>query len=181
LSNKLYLDTIDYLYKEFIMLELLKTAITGFNIIPTTLLVLVVIYWLTVIIGAIDFHHFHIDLDTDADADAGISDGPFHALLAFLKVGNLPFMLVFSIIILIFWVFSMLAHLLPIKTGGVLSGVLFIPEIIASVLITKVVYYSSQKHYSIMNMITKARIMRLSERFADLWAIFHPDGWDRLK
>jgi hypothetical protein len=33
----------------------------------------------------------------------------------------------------------MLAHLLPIKTGGVLSGVLFIPEIIASVLITKVV------------------------------------------
>lgn len=116
------------------MFELLKTAITGVNIIPTTLLGLAVLYWLTVIIGAIDVDFFDFDLD---GADSGSFSGPFQGILAFLSVGDLPFMLVFSIILLIFWVLSMLMHLLPLETGGLISGIMLVPNLLVSIFITK--------------------------------------------
>ncbi|MFZ5987771.1 MAG: hypothetical protein ACOYWZ_11680 [Bacillota bacterium] len=119
------------------MFELLKTAITGVNIIPTTLLGLAVLYWLIVILGAIDIDFLDFDLDVEGDPVTG----PFHGILAFLNVSYLPFMLVFSIITLIFWVLSMLMHLLPIETGGLISGILFIPNLVLSVVITGAVTY----------------------------------------
>lgn len=118
------------------MPELLKTSITGVNIIPTTLLGLTVLYWLTVIIGALDIDFFDFDLDA---VDSDSVTGPFHGILAFLNVADLPFMLVFSIFILTFWVLSMLMHLLPFETGGLIIGILFIPNLIISGFITKVI------------------------------------------
>ena len=74
------------------MSELLNNALTGVNIIPTILLGFVLFYWLTVIIGVIDFDLF--DIDGDFDVDTGGDIGPFHAFLAFLNLADLPFMLV---------------------------------------------------------------------------------------
>lgn len=118
------------------MIELLKTSITGINIIPTAFLGLVVLYWLTVIIGAIDVDFFDFDLDA-VDGDSVSS--PFQGILAFLNFGDLPFMLVFSIWILVFWTLSMLMHLLPFKTGGLIIGILLIPAFIISGFISKAV------------------------------------------
>lgn len=117
------------------MPELLKNAFTGANIIPTVLLILVVVYWIVSIIGVLDFDIFDLDLDVDA------GDGPFYALLVFLKVGELPFMFVFSILILNFWIIAMLMYYLPIDPGGVVNVVLLIPAMILSMLITKVELY----------------------------------------
>lgn len=113
------------------MPELLKNAFAGGNIIPTVLLILVVLYWIIVIIGVLDFDLFDFDLDLDA------GDSPFYVLLAFLKVGELPFMFVFSILILNFWIIAMLMYYLPITSGGVVNTILLIPAMILSMYITK--------------------------------------------
>ena len=121
------------------MPELVKNAFTGGNIIPTVLLILIILYWLVAIIGAIDFDFLDFDFDLDLDfSDAG---GPFYALLAFLKVGELPFMFVVSIIILNFWIIAMLMYYLPIPVGGRLNTILLIPAFILSVFITRIETY----------------------------------------
>lgn len=127
------------------MSELFNNALTGVNIIPTILLGFVLFYWITVIIGVIDFDLFDIDVDIDVDidgdfdVDAGGHIGPFHAFLAFLNLADLPFMLVFSVIILVFWIIAMFMFLLPITPGGLINGLLLIPAFIVSVLIAKII------------------------------------------
>lgn len=115
------------------MTELLKNAVTGVNIIPTVLLGLVLLYWITVIIGALDFDF----LDFDLDLESIDNSGPFYAILAFLNVAELPFMLVLSILTLNFWIIAMFMYLLPIVAGGLLNGVLLIPAMGISMAITK--------------------------------------------
>ncbi len=123
------------------MSELFNNALTGVNIIPTILLGFVLFYWLTVIIGVIDFDLFDIDVDIDGDfdVDAGGDIGPFHAFLAFLNLSELPFMLVFSVIVLVFWILAMFMFLLPITPGGLTNGLLLIPAFIVSSLIAKII------------------------------------------
>lgn len=123
------------------MSELLNNALTGVNIIPTILLGFVLFYWLTVIIGVIDFDLFDIDIDIDGDfdVDTGGDIGPFHAFLAFLNLADLPFMLVFSVIILVFWIIAMFMFLLPITPGGLTNGLLLIHAFIVSILIAKII------------------------------------------
>ncbi len=119
--------------------ELLQNAFTGCNIVPTVLLILIIIYWLSIIIGAIDFDSFDIDLDVDADLDGMEELGPFHALLSFLNVADLPVMLVASILILVFWILAMLIHLLPVKSGGAVNALLFIPALVISIYLTRLI------------------------------------------
>ncbi|MGL5677657.1 MAG: hypothetical protein ACRDDX_14705 [Cellulosilyticaceae bacterium] len=116
------------------MAELLKNAMTGVNIIPTVLLGVVLLYWLIVIIGVIDFEFLDFDLDVD-----GADQGPFYAILAFLNLAEVPFMLVLSIVALNWWIIAMLLCYLPITIGGVVSGILFIPSFGVSLVITKYV------------------------------------------
>lgn len=118
------------------MLELLKTAITGVNIIPTILLGLVILYWITVIIGAIDIDLLDFDLDLP---DGEVITNPFYGILAFLNVGDLPFMIVLSIFSLSLWTISMIIGVLPIVSGGFINAVLIIPNIILSLFITKAI------------------------------------------
>lgn len=117
------------------MTELLKNAFLGANIIPTVLLILVVLYWIITIIGVLDFDLFDFDLDLDS------GDGPFYTILAFLKVGELPFMFILSILILNFWILAMFMYYLPITPGGVVNTILLIPAFILSMFITKIEFF----------------------------------------
>lgn len=49
--------------------DLFNAAISTPNIIPTALVVFVLLYWLVVILGAIDIDFFDFDVDPDAEAD----------------------------------------------------------------------------------------------------------------
>ncbi len=123
----------NFICKGVVITELLKNAVTGVNIIPTALLGVVLLYWIIVIIGAFDFDFLDVDIDIGAD-----NSGPFYAILAFLNVGELPFMLIISIFILNFWVISMLIYYLPfVAVGGLLNGILLIPAMIISIFLTK--------------------------------------------
>ncbi|MGH4137951.1 hypothetical protein [Clostridium sp.] len=121
------------------MPELFKNAFTGVNIIPTVLLIFIVLYWVIAIIGVLDFDF--LDLDLDFDLEGGDTLGPLYALLAFLNAEELPFMFVFSILTLNFWIIAMLMYYLPIATGGLLNTVLLIPAMMLSVIITKFVSF----------------------------------------
>jgi len=113
---------------------LLKYAVTGVNIIPTVLLGLILLYWIIVIVGAIDFDF----LDFDIDVDLADNSGPFYAILAFLNVAELPFMLILSIVMLNFWIIAMFMYYLPLPVvGGLVNGLLLIPAMLMSIIITK--------------------------------------------
>ncbi|QUI22157.1 hypothetical protein HZI73_07510 [Vallitalea pronyensis] len=129
------------------MLELLKYAFTGVNVIPTVLLGLVLLYWIIAIIGALDFDFLDIDLDLD-----GAEQGPFYGILAFLNVAELPFMLVFSLLVLIFWMLAMFMYYIPVPVGGLLNGLLFIPAIGVSMMITKFVTMPLKGIFKYSNM-----------------------------
>ncbi|WBW95193.1 hypothetical protein [Oceanirhabdus sp. W0125-5] len=117
--------------KGVVMTELLKNAFTGINIIPTVLLIIVFFYWISVIFGALGFDFLDFDLD-------GVDNsGPFYSVLSFLNLAEVPFMLVFSILILNFWIIAMLMYYLPIAPGGPLNAVLLLPGLGVSMFITK--------------------------------------------
>lgn len=115
------------------MSELIQNALTGVNIIPTVLLGLVLFYWITVIIGVIDFDFLEFDFDVDIDADV------FQGILVFLNLKEIPFMVFFSILSLIFWILSMMLYRMPITPGGFINGLILLPILIISLLVTKVI------------------------------------------
>ena len=112
------------------MNELIQTAFAPVNLVYTFLLILVLIYWLFIIIGALDFGSLDLDFDIDADVDvdmdidvdadidtdveAGSGAGWFIGFLHFFNFGKMPFMVIMSFLILFSWTFSMLANYLPL-------------------------------------------------------------------
>ncbi|RMG67737.1 MAG: hypothetical protein D6722_12680, partial [Bacteroidetes bacterium] len=107
------------------MTELYELSISPPNLPYTILLGLMVVYWLTVIIGAIDldFLDFDVDVDTDVDVDAevdtevevdGEADGAggvsgagwFLTTASFFNLGSVPFMIFMSFLCLSLWVGS---------------------------------------------------------------------------
>jgi hypothetical protein len=122
------------------MIKVFVNSIDGFNIIPTIFISLVIIYWLSIIVGFFDIDLFDIDLDMDVDGDIEIESteiGMFHSFLAFLNVSELPFMLVISFIALFFWIFAMLIYLLPFEIEGALQGILLLPNFLISTIFAK--------------------------------------------
>lgn len=131
------------------MLELLEAAILPINIVFTVLLAIVLLYWFSVILGAMDMSSFDIDLDADfdvdvdadmdTDLDGGGSGGWFASALSFFNFGKVPFMVVMTFLILSMWAISILSnHYL----GG--GSILFalgalLPNLCVSLLITKLV------------------------------------------
>jgi membrane protein implicated in regulation of membrane protease activity len=51
------------------MKELLELSFSGSNFIPTTLLLFILLYWIVVIIGVLDFHFLHFEVHADSHVD----------------------------------------------------------------------------------------------------------------
>ncbi len=125
------------------MLQTLKLAIHGANILPTILFVLVLLYWITMILGVVDLDLFDFDADVDANVDGCPDGGPdadagiFHSMLVFLNIDAIPFMVVMSILVFLFWTMAMLINILPIAKGGLIAAALFIPAFMFSATLTK--------------------------------------------
>jgi hypothetical protein len=105
------------------MNELLEAAIAGVNIIPTSLLIFILVYWMIVMMGLIDMHaidispdhDYHMDVHTDVDTDGpakeidnghGYNSGSvswLNSVLAFFNLGQIPFMVFMSFLILPMW------------------------------------------------------------------------------
>ena len=128
------------------MTELIQASLALENIIYTALLVIVLLYWLSVILGGLDMGSIDIDLDIDADIDVdadldagGSADGWFAGALHFFNFGKLPTMVILSFTILFNWMINILMN--HYVGGGHLSFalVLAIPNLFVSLVLTKIV------------------------------------------
>jgi hypothetical protein len=113
------------------MTELLSASLFGFNLLPTLLLGVIALYWVTLILGVVDLDSLDIDLDTDIDAD-----GAFHGILVFFNLGEVPLMLFISLVFLSMWMIATSTKIL-IDYSVSMSGILIIPEFIVSSLIVR--------------------------------------------
>jgi hypothetical protein len=94
------------------MKELFEFAIAGANIIPTLLLIAMILYWSTVLVGAIDLDFMDLDLDTDSSPDGHPEGGLewLNRLLRFFNLGRVPLMIFLSFLILPLWLFCILVN-----------------------------------------------------------------------
>ena len=89
------------------MEQLLEVASQFPTVIYSTLLGIVVVYWVVGMLGLIDLDFSgDVDLDIEVDSDVDISAGGLTGLLLTFGLTGVPFSLVISIIILICWLIS---------------------------------------------------------------------------
>jgi len=89
-------------------MEMLLDVASQFpTLIYSTLLGIVVIYWIVGLLGLVDLDFSgDVDLDIDVDSDVDISVGGLAGLMLTFGLTGVPFTLVISIIILICWLIS---------------------------------------------------------------------------
>lgn len=139
------------------MLELLQSSFAWVNLPFTILFMLSMVYWLLVIVGGIGADALDFDLDadtdidvaadadvavdTDVDANAAPSSSWLTGVLSFFDLGELPFMLVFTIFAVTSWAIAILTHsYLP--EGLLWLRVLFyLPLMLGAAMVTKSVTF----------------------------------------
>jgi hypothetical protein len=99
------------------MIELMQLAFSPINMVFTMLLISIVVYWLTVILGVLDTDLFDMDLpdmdadaDMDADMDANLDTGVAWSVLHWFYVGEVPIMMLLSLFILSLWAIAILGN-----------------------------------------------------------------------
>ncbi len=144
------------------MVEFITAAFAPVNVAFTVLLLLTGLYWITVIVGVLDINLFDIDLpdsgleaDVDVDADADIDAGGagmFRSVLHFFYVGEVPTMILVSILILSLWTFSMLGNY-HFNPGGSLwaAAPIFLVNLIASAFVMKLCATPLRRLYTMLN------------------------------
>lgn len=135
------------------MTDLIVAAFSPINLFYTTLFAFVLLYWITVFVGFLDFSSLDIDIDVDADidvdvdvdadvdADASTGGGTnlFLAFLAFFNIGKIPFMIFMSFFALFIWVIGILGnHYIGQNTTS--FGLIWVlPSLFSSLFLTKFV------------------------------------------
>lgn len=128
------------------MSELLHVALMPANLIFTALLGLVVVYWIMVILGALDFDFLNIDFDTDTDVDVDVDTdmdvqggGVLRSVLEFFYVGEIPVMVLVSVFALCVWMVSVLGnYYLNPKGSLILSLPILAGNLIVSCMLVKI-------------------------------------------
>ncbi len=125
------------------MTELLQAAVLPPNLVATGLLVFVLLYWLTVIVGLLDFKtadvHLggHVEVHTDgAHLPSGDSDW-LNGALAFFNLGRIPLMVFVSFVVLPLWVGSILANYYTGNTSLLLGLGYLLPLLVGSLFLAK--------------------------------------------
>lgn len=152
------------------MLDLFHATFSAVNIIPAILLTFVLVYWLMVILGALDINSFDLDVDTDidldfdadfdadVDTDMGTSDVSvawINNVLSFFNIDKIPLMIFLTFTAIPLWALSVMVNHLLGNNSFLLALLLLIPEFIVSVLIAKPLTYPFVKIFSKLNEPTE--------------------------
>ncbi|GEP41918.1 hypothetical protein [Brevifollis gellanilyticus] len=138
------------------MFELFQAAITPHQILLSLLLVLVVLYWLLVILGALDFETDLPDDLSDGDADVshghGVNTGGAWLTAGrFFGFSQVPIVVWMSFMILFMWFISLALNELwnaEASTGQAL--LLILPNLLLSAISTKLVTIPVAKLFKAM-------------------------------
>lgn len=134
------------------MLELFHAALEPVILPYSILLVVVLIYWGSILLGALDFSALDIDFDLDADIDAdvdmdvdadtdvdGSATGWFAGLLHFFNFGKLPLMIILSITVLSAWSLAILGNYYVGQNSWGFALATLIPNLFVSLLVAKII------------------------------------------
>ena len=128
------------------MVELFNECMFPPNLLFTAFLILVMLYWITVILGAADVDMFDADWMPELDVDDG---GVLNAMFQFLGIGEVPVMVIISVMTLSGWCFSMLAnHYLNPGQSLAMGAGLLVPVLIACFFITSFVLRPLRKLFA---------------------------------
>lgn len=117
------------------------------NLFPTILLLVTILYWLAVMLGALDVGFLDFDLDPDYETDVEIEvdvagnpspgAGFMETFLSFFNIGKIPVMVVFSFFSMCFWLIAInINYYLGIE-NIVFSLIFYLPAIVVSMLVAK--------------------------------------------
>ncbi len=117
------------------MIEFFYASVSLLNLPFTIFLGLLLLYWIAVLIGAADLEIFDGDWMPDLEVeDAG---GVMDSVLQVLGIGEIPIMVLISVMTLSGWCFSMMANYYLNSSQSLLIGAgLLIPNLFASLFIT---------------------------------------------
>ena len=110
------------------------------NLPFTVFLGLIVLYWLLVALGALDVHlfsDFDSDVHGDIHHDASHDIGSFTKILHFVGVGDVPVMVIVSVLGLSMWLGSMIANYYLTDGSQLYALALLIPNFVISVVVTR--------------------------------------------
>jgi len=144
------------------MIEFITAAFSPVNAVFTVLLLLTGLYWLTVIFGLMDVDLFNIEmpdaefdpgLEAEGGADVdGVAPGPFRSVLMFFYVGEVPTMILLSVLILSLWTFSMLGNYYLNPSGSMLMAVpIFLGNLVVSLFVMKILVAPLRRFYAMLN------------------------------
>lgn len=122
------------------MTELLRAAVLPPNLVATGLLVFVLLYWLTVIIGLLDFKTADLHLHAEAGhlPYGGADSDWLNGALAFFNLGRIPLMVFLSFVALPLWAGSILANYYTGNTSLLLGLAFLGPLLLGSLFVAKV-------------------------------------------
>jgi hypothetical protein len=145
--------------------ELLHIAIAWPTVAYTLLSGLALLYWLFVILGALDIDFLEFDVDVDLELD-GAGDGAAEGglsgalgLLTALRLRNAPLTVTFSFLFLFSWAFCVLGvHYLG-ATGFGMGAAVFAGAFAASIPITGVITRPMRPLFAARSGTTRAQLV----------------------
>lgn len=122
------------------MTEIMHESMRWVNMPYTVLLGMVLLYWLLVILGALDIDLGDFDLfsdvETDVDPEVVTEAGWLSGVLQFLNLGQVPTMIVASFLIVSLWTGSMILNYYWSFSAVWISFALFIPNFMLAGVVT---------------------------------------------
>lgn len=117
------------------------------NIIVTLLFLVIVLYWLVVLFGVLDFDtidvDFDIEVDTDIDVDTDVDSSNIFGLnkiLHFFNLGRVPFMIFLTFLVLPWWFGTLIVNNFfgfeGFIMGLLVTVVMFFPSLFVSKILT---------------------------------------------
>lgn len=129
------------------MLEFIDLIFSSVVLPFTLLLAVLLTYWLLFILGAVSLDMFDIDFDaevsTDADlefeSDVDVTGGnPLLSFLKFFNVGDIPIMILLTVLILVLWIMSLVTTLyFNPENSGWIALAWVVPNLVISLFLTK--------------------------------------------
>ena len=121
------------------MMEFIAEVFQPANALATVCLLLMIVYWLLVILGAVGVDVLQMDIDVDP-GDHSIHGGPVFAALQFFNLGDVPVTIVGSVFVLMYWAVTVLTnHYVNPNWEILIALYCFVPCVIVSLLLTKIV------------------------------------------
>ncbi len=137
--------------------ELVHEAFLPVNVLCSTLFILIVVYWITVIVGLMDVSFLDVDWDVegDVDADAEIdveAGGVWRGVLEFFYIGEVPVMVLISIMVLCMWIVSLIGNYYLNPGRNLVFGIgILAGNIVVSGLVTRIFAAPLKKFFSFFN------------------------------